>query len=277
MGYEVARTIALAMQKGGTGKTTCSINLAAGLARGIASEQREPLRVLLVDADPQANATAVFLSPKFTLGPADRTVTAYEVLVNQVSARHGIQKLTLSANERMGLSEATLDLLPSHIRLARAELDLLGVIRREDRLAAALRKVEGDYDFIVIDCPPSLGILTLNALIAAHEVIIPVEPGYFPLIGIGLLQRTIDDVAQINDLQLLGVIPTMQDRTIEARETIEALEKMFAGRVLPSIPKRVAVRNAHAAQMDIFGYATDAASEDSAAAFADLVREVARG
>jgi cellulose biosynthesis protein BcsQ len=105
-------------------------------------------------------------------------------------------------------------------------------------------------------------------------VLIPVEPGYFPLIGIGLLQQTIDDVAQINDLRLAGVIPTIQDRTVEARETLAGLEQMFGDRVLPSIPARVAIRNAHAAQMDIFGYATDATSREAAEAFVALVKEV---
>src|SRR5690606_35891939 len=186
-GRSVTRIIAVAMQKGGTGKTTCSVNVAAGLARGVAPDVLGPQRVLLVDVDPQANATAVFLSPQFTLGPAEGVATTYEVLVNQTPARESIKAIALPANERAGYPAATLDILPSHIRLARAELDLLGVIRREDRLASALKRVAKDYDFIIIDCPPSLGILTLNALIAAGEILIPVEPGYFPLIGIGLL------------------------------------------------------------------------------------------
>lgn len=259
------------MQKGGTGKTTCSINLASGLARGVGGARQH---VLLIDMDPQANATSVFLSPRFALGPTDSTLTTYDVLVNQADPREAIQQIELVANKRAGYQAATLDLLPSHIRLARAELDLLGVLRREDRLAATIRRLGDTYDTIIIDCPPSLGILTLNALMAAHEVLIPVEPGYFPLIGIGLLQQTINDVAQINDLHLAGVIPTMQDRTIEARETLEGLEQMFGDRVLPSIPARVAIRNAHAAQLDIFGYATDAASKDAADAFASLVKGI---
>jgi chromosome partitioning protein len=204
-------------------------------------------------------------------------VTAYEVLVNQAHPKEAIKTVELEANGRVGFAAASMDLLPSHIRLARAELDLLGVLRREDRLAAALRRAEGAYDTIIIDCPPSLGILTLNALMAAHEVLIPVEPGYFPLIGIGLLQQTIDDVAQINDLKLAGVIPTMQDRTIESRETMDVLQQMFGERVLPSIPDRVAIRNAHTSQMDIFGYATDAASKDAVNAFVALVQEVRNG
>lgn len=271
----MTRIIAMAMQKGGTGKTTCAINLAAGLARGVGEAPSQ--KVLLVDMDPQANATAVFLSPKFTLGPQDSSVTTYEVLVNQVHAEEAMREIALEANERLGYPASTLMILPAHIRLARAELDLLGVLRREDRLASALRRLGDSFDTIVIDCPPSLGILTLNALMAANEVLIPVEPGYFPLIGIGLLQQTISDVAQINGLRLSGVIPTMQDRTIEARETLEALQQMFGQRVLPSVPARVAIRNAHAAQMDIFGYATDASSQDSADAFAALIEEIRCG
>ena len=269
----MTRIIAIAMQKGGTGKTTTAINLASGLARGIGGDRLR--KVLLVDADPQANATAVYLSPEFTLGPAQDAATTYEVMVHQIPPARAIQTVELLENERGGYAESTLDLLPAHIRLARAEIELLGVIRREDRLAAALREVGAAYEYIIIDCPPSLGILTLNALMAASEVIIPVEPGFFPLIGIGLLQQTIADVAEINGLRLTGAIPTIQGRTVEARETLEMLEGMFGELVLPAIPERVAIRNAHAARMDIFAFATDAASSDAAIAYANLVTEVA--
>lgn len=273
----MTRIISLAMSKGGTGKTTCSINLASGLARGIGAVGQQQPRVLLIDIDPQANSTAVFLSPEFALGPSDDKLTIYEVLVNQAPLMNAVYEVELPENSRLGLSEAVIHLLPSHMRLARAELELLGVLRREDRLAAMLKGIASQYDYIIIDCPPSLGILTLNALMASHEVLIPVEPGYFPLIGIGLVQQTIRDVSQINDLQLLGVIPTMQERTIEARETLDSLNGLFGNQVFPSIPSRVAVRNAHAAQMDIFTYATDAASEDAATAFAQLTERVAYG
>lgn len=243
----VARKIALANQKGGTAKTTTAVNLAGALAR-------LGRRVLLVDVDPQANTTAVFLTAQFTLGPDGNTTTIYEVIMQQAEIKEAIQLIDLVANERDGYPPATLDLLPSHIRLASAELELVGVLRREDRLADALRQVENEYDYIVIDCPPSLGLLTLNGLMAASSVLVPVEPGYFPLIGLGLLQKTINDVARINRLRLLGVVPTLQDRTIESRETLEALKEMFGDQVFPMIPRRVSVRDAHATQVDIFGY-----------------------
>lgn len=265
--------IAISNQKGGVGKTTVAINLAGALARGLGHTADHQIpRVLLVDADPQANTSAVFLTAQFTLGPLENTITTYEVIVHEESARRAIRTVELPANEPY--PTASLDLLPSHIRLARAELELIGVLRREDRLASALRQIADDYDFIIIDCPPSLGMLTLNGLVAAQQVLIPVEPGYFPLIGLGLLQDTINDVARINNLQVLGVIPTMMSRTIETRETVEALEHMFGDKILPAIPNRVAVRNAHAAQTDIFGYEPG----DAAEAFASLAREVvARG
>jgi chromosome partitioning protein len=262
--------IALSNQKGGVGKSTVAVNLAGALARGLVTgDGQQPPRVLLIDADPQANASAVFLTAEFTLGPlAETTITSYEVIVHEASIWRGIRTVELAANG--DYQTATLDLLPAHIRLARAELELIGVLRREDRLASAIQSLKGEYDYVFIDCPPSLGMLTLNSLMAATQVLIPVEPGYFPLIGLGLLHDTINDVARINGLQVLGVIPTMVSRTIETRETVEALQQMFGDKILPSIPNRVAIRNAHAAQTDIFGFEGGEAAE----AFAALAREV---
>jgi chromosome partitioning protein len=264
--------IAISNQKGGVGKTTIAVNLCGALARGLGQTNTTQTRVLLVDADPQANATAVFLTAQFTLGPLENTVTTYEVIVHDAPVRSAIQTLELTSNGTY--PAGTFDLLPSHIRLARAELELIGVLRREDRLADALKELRAAYDFIIIDCPPSLGLLTLNGLMAANQVLIPVEPGYFPLIGLGLLQDTITSVARINHLAVLGVVPTMMSRTVETRETMEALQQVFGDKILPAIPNRVAIRNAHAAQTDIFGYEAGEAAE----AFAALAREVvARG
>jgi chromosome partitioning protein len=268
------RIIAISNQKGGVGKTTVAVNLAGALARGLGKPgASEKPRVLLVDADPQANATAVFLTARFTLGPLEAGLTtSYEVIVQESPPEEAIQAVPLAANGPY--PAGTLDLLPAHIRLARAELELIGVLRREDRLAGALKGLDNAYDFVLIDCPPSLGMLTLNGLMAAQRVLIPVEPGYFPLIGLGLLQSTIADVAKVNGLSVLGVIPTMTSRTVEARETVEALEQMFQGRILPGIPNRVAVRNAHAAQTDILGYEVGEAADS----FIALAQEVvARG
>lgn len=251
----MARIIAVANQKGGVGKTTTAINLAASVAtRGY--------RVLLVDFDPQGNASSGVGHPRDKV-----ELTIYDALVGNATLAEVIRPTDLP----------TLWVAPATTDLVGAEIELIGADRRERFLADCLATVAADYDYMVIDCPPSLGILTLNALIAAGEILIPVEPGYFPLIGIGLLQRTINDVAQINDLELLGVIPTLQDRTVESRETLEGLRQMFGDKVFPAIPSRVAVRNAHAAQTDIFAFATDAATRDAAEAFAGVVKEVARG
>jgi chromosome partitioning protein len=270
----VTKTIAISNQKGGVGKSTLAVNLASALARGLGSDPPRPgLRVLLVDADPQANASAVFLTARFTLGPLeDDVITIYEVIVHDAPAHQAIRTIDLPANGPYPAGR--LDLLPAHIRLARAEMELIGVMRREDRLAAALKMLNSSYDYIIIDCPPSLGMLTLNGLMAASQVLIPVEPGYFPLIGLGLLQETVAEVAKINNLTILGVAPTMIGRTVEARETVEALQQMFGDKILSPIPQRVAIRNAHAAQTDIFGYEIG----ESADAFITLAREVvARG
>lgn len=268
----MTRIIVLSSNKGGVSRTTSSINFSAGLARGVAGK---PQRVLVVDTDPQANLTAVFLGPAAALGPVEDD-TIYEVLVNQARIQDAIRTVELEPNDKAEFNGGTIDLLPSHIRLARAEIELQSALQRESRLTVALAAVKDNYDYIVIDTSPSLGLLTINGLVAATELIIPVEPGYFPLIGIGLLMETVNSISRMNGLQLLGVLPTMQTRTVEARETVDALRQKFGDKIFEPIPRRVSARNAHSANVDIFGYVTSN-DEAVASAYKALVASVTNG
>ncbi len=257
--------IAVVNQKGGSGKTTTAVNLAAALARGMTNGHR----VLLVDMDPQANATAVFLGVPFAAGPQQAPVV-YEVLMERTGPAEAIQSVDLPPNGQ--IPGGRLHVLPAHLNLAAAELELVAAFEREKRLARALSTLEDDYSLVILDCPPSLGLLTVNALMAATHVLIPVDPGLFPLVGLGILLRTVEMVRQSNtDLQILGVVPTFADRTVLSRDSRAQLEQEFGDRLLPAIPRRVALGEANAAGQDIFAYAP---RSEAAKAYARLTREV---
>jgi chromosome partitioning protein len=259
------RIIAIANQKGGTGKTTTAINLVSGLAR--LSGQK----VLLIDIDPHANTTAVFFGARYVASP-NSGLTIYEVLMNRAEITRVVHQIELEANDYCGFPKASIDILPSHFNLASAELELVSIFQRENRLREALKPVKNTYHYMVIDCPPNLGLLTVNALMAATEVLIPVEPGYFPLLGLGLLNQTIQTVAAANDsLRIMGVLPVRMNRTNLAISTIAELKSAFGDRVLPLIPERIAIGEAHAQNQDIFSYAR---SGDGLKAYANLAREV---
>jgi chromosome partitioning protein len=215
-----ARVIALCNQKGGVGKTTSTINLGAALAE-------YGRRVLLVDFDPQGA-----LSVGLGVQPHQLERTTYNLLMERSV---GIDEVLL----KTGVSG--MDLLPSNIDLSAAEVQLVNEVAREQTLARALAPVLGEYDFVLIDCQPSLGLLTVNALTAANGVIIPLECEFFSLRGVALLIDTIDKVQQrLNpDLRLEGILATMYDgRTLHGREVYSRVLEAFGDKVFDTVISR---------------------------------------
>jgi len=247
----MSRIYALANQKGGVGKTTTTVNLAAYLAK-------LGQRVLVVDVDPQANATASLGVDK----NQQQDGSVYDAFVGDVPLQEMIQPT----------QQANLELAASSPQLAGAEIELVAMRGRETKLRAALRPVRDRYDYIFVDCPPSLGLLTVNALAAAHGVIIPVQCEYLALEGLTQLMTTIQLVRRsLNPtLQVRGLLMTMFDgRANLARQVRDEVQKHFAGQVFAVIvPRNVRLSEAPSYGLPILAYAPQSPGAQAYQAFA---------
>lgn len=249
----MAKVIAIANQKGGVGKTTSAINLAASLAV-------LEFKVLLIDADPQANSTS-------GVGFDVRNVktSIYECVIDDVDP----QTIILNTNT------PNFDLLPSHIDLVGAEIEMLNLPNREKILKQVIEKLQKDYDFILIDCSPSLGLITVNALTAANSVIIPVQCEYFALEGLGKLLNTIKIIqSRLNpELQIEGFLLTMYDSRLNlSNQVLEDVKRHFNDMVFDTVISRN-IRLSEAPSFGIPALSYDVSSR-GAQAYLNLAREL---
>ena len=251
----MARIFCVANQKGGVGKTTTCVNLAAGLAQ-------LGQRVLLVDLDPQGNATMGSGIDKRAL-----ELTVYDVLLENSTALEARQRTTKGGYDVVGANR----------ELAGAEVELVDLERRQERLRGALVAIDGEYDFILIDCPPSLSLLTLNGLCCANGVIVPMQCEYFALEGLSDLVNTIRQVhANLNPkLQIIGLVRVMFDARITLQQQVsEQLKAHFGEKVFDTVIPRN-VRLAEAPSYGLPGIVFDPGSK-GAIAFVELAREILR-
>lgn len=250
------KIIAIANQKGGVGKTTTTINLGASLAS-------EGCRVLIVDLDPQGNA-----STGLGIGTEDRELTTYELLLEDIDLNEIIQHSNFS-----GLS-----IIPATVDLSSADIELISNEKRSYLLHDALRQHAMDgfaYDFILIDCPPSLNLLTVNAMVAAHSVLVPLQSEFFALEGLSQLMLTIREVRQTANpnLRIEGVVLTMYDARNNLSQQVEADARENLGELVfkTMIPRNVRVSEAPSYAMPVLQYDPNS---KGAVAYTDLAREL---
>ena len=249
----MATVIALVNQKGGVGKTTTAVHLAAFLGK-------KKKKVLLIDIDPQANATSGLGIDKRELEQ-----TVYDVLINDAPIADVIYETNAE----------NVDICPTNINLAGAEVELVTVISREQILKNAIASISGNYDYIILDCPPSLGLLTINALTASDRLIIPIQGEYYALEGLSQLMDTINIVKKkLNpELEILGVVLTMFNmRTQLSRQVKEETDKYFGGKVFKTvIPRNVRLAEAPSHGLAICDYDKNS---KGARAYESLAKEV---
>lgn len=248
----MGKIIAVANQKGGVGKTTTSITLSAMLAK-------KGKKVMLIDADPQGNATSGIGLEK------EMEKSVYELLVEDTLAKDVIKDTNIK----------NLKICPSNINLAGAEVELVSMISREQRLKEKLEEVKNEFDYIIIDCPPSLGLITLNAFTAANSVLIPIQCEYYALEGLGQLINTINIVKKhLNkDLEIEGALLTMYDiRTNLSNQVVKEVKNYFGDKVYKTvIPRNVKLSEAPSYGMPITVY--DAKSK-GAKSYEKFVKEL---